>query len=128
MVVVWKLDRIGRSTQNLLAIVATIAERKAHLRCLTQPVDTTTPHGRLLFTLLAAVAEYERDLVRERTLAGLEAARRKERRGGRPPALSTAQRALVCEQARLGKSQREIAALLGVGQSTVGRVLREDGV
>lgn len=124
VLVVWKLDRIGRSTQDLLAIASRLEEVGAHLRSLTQPIDTTTPHGRLVFTVLAAVAEYERDLIRERTLAGLEAARRRGRVGGRPPALTPERAALAKRLLGEGNSQRDVARQMGVSRSTIQRLVQ----
>lgn len=91
VLVVWKLDRLARSTQELLKTAALLAERKIGLRCITQPIDTTSPGGRLVFTIFAAMAEFERDLIRERTNAGLKAAVARGRKGGRPPALTDKQ-------------------------------------
>ncbi len=122
VLIVWKLDRIGRSTQDLLAIASRLEAAGAHLRSLTQPIDTTTSHGRLIFTVLAAVAEYERDLIRERTLAGLAAARRRGRVGGRPAALSVEQAELARRLLREGSSQKQVARQLGVSRSTIQRL------
>ena len=128
VLIVWKLDRIGRSTQDLLAIASRLESVGAHLRCLTQPIDTTTPHGRLVFTVLAAVAEYERDLIRERTLAGLEAARRRGRVGGRPPALTPERAALAKRLLGEGNSQRNVARQMGVSRSTIQRLVQTGAV
>src|SRR3546814_11002362 len=84
--VVWKLDRLGRSLPHLLAIVTDLKERGIAFRSLTEQMDTTTPHGELLFSLFGALAQYERALTRERIMAGLAAAKRRGRHGGRPPA------------------------------------------
>ena len=80
----WKLDRLARSTVHLGQIAETCRERGIDLRCLTQPIDTTTPTGKLMFSILACFAEFERDIIVERTLAGLAAARARGRVGGRP--------------------------------------------
>lgn len=85
--VVWKLDRLGRSLSHLLAIVTDLKERGVAFRSLTEQMDTTTPHGELLFSIFGALAQYERALTRERVVAGLAAAKRRGRRGGRPPTL-----------------------------------------
>jgi len=85
--VVWKLDRLGRSLPHLLAIMAELKARGIAFRSLTEQMDTTTPQGELLFSLFGALAQYERALARERVLAGLAAARRRGRKGGRPPSL-----------------------------------------
>ena len=83
--VVWKLDRLGRSLPHLLAIVADLKARGVAFRSLTERMDTTTPHGELLFMIFGALAQYERALTRERVMAGLAAARRRGRTGGRAP-------------------------------------------
>ena len=75
VVVVWRLDRLGRSLKNLIALVEELRERGVGLRSLSESIDTTTADGKLFFSIMGASAEFERELVRERTLAGLEAAR-----------------------------------------------------
>lgn len=82
IIVIWKLDRLGRSTRQVLDTIAKLDAKGARIRCLTQPIDTSTPWGRMIITVLAAVAEVERDLIRERTIAGLRAARERGRVGG----------------------------------------------
>ena len=87
--VVWKLDRLARSTRQLIETVEDLQARDIGIRCLTQDgLDTTTPGGRLIFQVFAAMAEFERETTLERTRAGLDAARARGRVGGRPPALS----------------------------------------
>ena len=94
---------------------------------LDQAIDSSTPSGRLLFNVLGSIAEFERDLIRERTVAGLTAARRRGKRLGRPRALaSRTARSRVKRLRRSGKSIREIARLLRVGRSTVARELASD--
>lgn len=85
--VAWKLDRLARSTKQLIETVEELARRGVGFRCLTQDIDTTTAGGRLVFTIFSAIAEFEREIIRERTRAGLDAARARGRRGGRPPGL-----------------------------------------
>ena len=85
--VVWKLDRFGRSLPHLLSIITDLKNRGVAFRSLTEQMDTTTPHGKLLFSLIGALAQYERALTRERVMAGLAAAKRRERQGGRPPTI-----------------------------------------
>jgi DNA invertase Pin-like site-specific DNA recombinase len=80
----WKLDRLARSTVHLGQIAEQVRVKRAHLKCLTQPIDTTTPTGKLMFHILACFAEFERDIIVERTLAGLASARAQGRIGGRP--------------------------------------------
>lgn len=90
VLVVWKLDRLARSMRQLLDTVEELAARKVGFRCLTAAIDTTTPEGRLFFHMIAAMAEFERDMIRERTRAGLDVARASGRKGGRPPKLTDA--------------------------------------
>lgn len=84
VLVVWKLDRLGRSLSHLMEIVTDLRERGVGFRSLTEAIDTTTPMGELMFHIFGALAQYERSLIRERIIAGLDAARRRGRRGGRP--------------------------------------------
>jgi DNA invertase Pin-like site-specific DNA recombinase len=86
--VVWKLDRLARSVKQLIETVEKLRSRKIGFRSLTEAIDTTTPQGRLVFHMFSALAEFERSLIRERTQAGLAAARRIGRTGGRPPKLT----------------------------------------
>ncbi len=86
--VVWRLDRLGRSLTHLLETVQDLEARGVGFKSLTENIDTTTPSGKLVFHLFAALAQFERDLIRERTQAGLEAARARGRKGGRPGILS----------------------------------------
>lgn len=124
MVVVWKLDRLGRSMQNLVDLMTTFDERGMQFRSLTESIDTSTPGGTLVFNIFGSLAQFERDLIRERTRAGLEAARARGRKGGRPARLDEKQ---VKEARRLYESKTvtvdQIAALMGVGRSTIYRCL-----
>jgi DNA invertase Pin-like site-specific DNA recombinase len=86
VIVVWRLDRLGRSIKDLIAIVEELGKRGIELQSLTENIDTTTPTGKLMFHIMAAMAEFERNVIRERTMAGLEAARARGRVGGRPKA------------------------------------------
>ena len=85
--VVWKLDRLARSLKQLIETVELLEEREIGFRSLTESIDTTTSGGRLIFHIFGALAEFERSIIRERTKAGLEAARARGKIGGRPPAL-----------------------------------------
>lgn len=122
VVVVTKYDRLARSLKDLLAIVETVEAKGAGFRSLAEDIDTTTPAGRLVFHVFASIAEFERARIAERTREGLEAARRRGRVGGRPPALSPAQKA---EVQRMRDEERrplpEIAALFKVSVKTVRR-------
>jgi DNA invertase Pin-like site-specific DNA recombinase len=86
IIVVWRLDRLGRNLKELIETVNQLAERGIELRSLKENIDTTTPTGKLMFHIIAALAEFERDVISERTQAGLEAARARGKRGGRPKA------------------------------------------
>jgi succinate dehydrogenase flavin-adding protein (antitoxin of CptAB toxin-antitoxin module) len=86
--VVWKLDRLARSTRQLLETVEDFEQRGIGLKTITQNIDTTNAGGRLIFTVFSAIAEFEREIIRERTLAGLDASRSRGRKGGRPRALT----------------------------------------
>ena len=122
--VVWKLDRLARSTKQLIETVEELARRGIGFRCLTQDIDTTTAGGRLVFTIFSAMAEFEREIIRERTRAGLDAARARGRRGGRPPALKA--RDLKEARALLADPEitvEEVAARLKVAPSTLYRHL-----
>ncbi len=99
IIVVWKLDRLGRSLKDLIETVNDLAARGIELRSLKENLDTSTPTGKLMFHVIAALAEFERDIIQERTLAGLEAARARGRKGGRPKATNTIQPAQL-ERAR----------------------------
>ena len=89
VIVVWRLDRLGRSLKQLIETVTQLNERGIELRSLKENIDTTTPTGKLMFHIVGAMAEFERDVIRERTTAGLEAARARGRKGGRPKATET---------------------------------------
>ena len=89
--VVWKLDRLGRSIQHLIQAITMLQNKKIGFRSLQENIDTTTSSGKLIFHIFSALAEFERDLIRERTDAGLKAARARGRMGGRPPLLDNRQ-------------------------------------
>jgi DNA invertase Pin-like site-specific DNA recombinase len=86
--VVWRLDRLGRSLKDLIATITTLNNRNIGFKSLTENIDTTTSGGKLVFHIFGALAEFERDIIRERTQAGLQAARARGRKGGRPKALN----------------------------------------
>ena len=126
--VVWRLDRLGRSLPHLVETVKALQEREVGLRSVQEAIDTTTPGGRLVFHVFCALAEFERDLIRERTHAGLAAARARGRVGGRKPGLSP-QKAAVARSLHDGKEHTvaEIAAVLGVSRATIYRHLGPTG-
>ncbi len=117
--VVWKLDRLGRSLPHLLSIVTDLKDRSVAFRSLTEQMDTTTPHGELLFSLFGALAQYERALTRERVMAGLAAAKRRGRQGGRPPTID----AEMMEQIKValdgGASKASVCRSFKVPRSTL---------
>jgi DNA invertase Pin-like site-specific DNA recombinase len=111
---VWKLDRLGRSLRHLVDTITELAERGVGFRSLQEAIDTATPGGKLVFHVFAALAEFERDLVRERTTAGLAAARARGRHGGRPPVLSGHKLQVAQEMYRSGQDTvAAIATTLG---------------
>lgn len=124
--VVTKLDRLGRTVRGLVELLDSLKERGVAFRSLSEGIDTTTPQGRLMFNIVASVAEMERELIRERTMAGLAAASGK---GGRPPRLQPHD---VREARRLREEEQwsldRIAAKFKVSRSTVIRALRQDGL
>jgi len=131
VLVVWKLDRLGRRTRSLLDLIDDLGRREVGFRSIDggTPIDTTTAHGKFIFTLLSALAEMERDLIRERTNAGLAAARARGRSGGRRPKLVPKR----IEHARRLLADRsttitEVAASLGVDRTTLWRALSRDRI
>ena len=124
VLVVWRLDRLGRSVQHLVALLEDLERRGIEFLSLTEALDTTTPGGRLVFHVFAAVAEFSADLTRSRTRAGLEAARRRGRRGGRPTVMTQARAAAADELlARPTAQVAEVARALGVSRATIYRYL-----
>ncbi len=132
VVVVWKLDRMGRSLKDLVSLVNEIQEKGAGLQSLNDHIDTTTPQGKLTFHLFAALAEFERDIIRERTNAGLAAARARGRKGGRPKGLSKKAQhtAIIAEKLYMeGElTVREICQQLAISKMTLYNYLRYRGV
>ena len=122
VVVVTKYDRLSRSLQDLLSIVAKIREKGAGFRSLAEDIDTTTPAGNLVFNVFGSIAQFERERIAERTRDGLAAARKLGRVGGRPPALSPERRAEVRRMRDVeGRSIAELARLFKVSPNTVRR-------
>ena len=132
VILIWKLDRLGRSLRHLLEVVDRLNEQEVGLRSLTDPIDTTTSQGKLIFNIFASLAEFERDLISERTKAGLQAARARGRIGGRPKGLSnrgkrnaTAAAALYCQR---GHSISQICETLQISKATLYKYLRLEGI
>jgi DNA invertase Pin-like site-specific DNA recombinase len=125
--VVWKLDRAGRSLTHLINLLRSLKQRNIGFISLTEQIDTTTPGGMLIFHLMGALAEFERDLIRERTNAGLAAARARGRRGGRPRKLKTNGKVALAQQMFADKSHSiaEMCAALGISRATLYRYVKE---
>jgi DNA invertase Pin-like site-specific DNA recombinase len=124
VLVVWKLDRLSRSLKDLLKIMEKVSDAGAGLRSITEAVDTTTSAGRMLMQMLGSFAEFERSMVRERTRAGLAAARDRGARLGRPAKLSAHQQQEVIKAVRDGsKTAADAARLFGLHRSNITRLL-----
>jgi DNA invertase Pin-like site-specific DNA recombinase len=117
--VVWKLDRLGRSLPHLLSTVNDLKLRGIAFRSLTEQMDTTTPQGEFLFHVFGALAQFERSLIQERVQAGLAAARRRGRRGGRPAAIDTEKLAAVTAALEGGASKAAVCRTFGIKRSTL---------
>jgi DNA invertase Pin-like site-specific DNA recombinase len=132
VLIIWKLDRLGRSLQHLIELVNELLARKVGLKSLNDPIDTTTAQGRLTFNIFASLAEFERDVIRERTNAGLVAARARGRKGGRPKGIGNGAEPIACAAETLyreGKlSSQQIADRLSISKSTLYAYLRYRGV
>lgn len=119
VLVVWKLDRLGRSLSHLIAIVNDLKDRRIAFRSLTEGMDTTTPAGELLFHVFGALAQYERALTQERVRAGLAAARRRGRIGGRPPAIAGEKLDAILGALRSGMSKAAVCRNFEVKRTTL---------
>jgi len=118
--VVWRLDRLGRSLKDLIARAEELKEMGVGLKCLQESIDTTSSGGQLIFHMFGALAEFERNLIRERTLAGLTAARARGRKGGRKKALDRKKRAHAVDLYRSRKhTVPEICSLMGISRATL---------
>lgn len=117
--VVWKLDRLGRSLPHLLSIVTDLKSRGVGFRSLTEQMDTTTPHGELLFSIFGALAQYERALTQERVTAGLQAARRRGRRGGRPLAIDQEKIDQIIAALEGGATKASVCRTFSIPRSTL---------
>ncbi len=125
--VVWKLDRAGRSLKNLIDLLNVLRDKGVEFISLTEKIDTTTPGGKLIFHVMGALAEFERDLIRERTNAGLVAARARGHNGGRPRKIKNGKRALARSlYADKQHSINDICETLNVSRSTFFRFIREE--
>jgi DNA invertase Pin-like site-specific DNA recombinase len=117
--VVWKLDRIGRSLMEVLAVFERLNAKGAGVKVLTEQIDTSTVTGRFVMHILAALAEMERGLIRERTMAGLAAGKARGRVGGRKPSLTPEKEAEAIAMLQAGNSPTKVAKAVGVGKSTI---------
>lgn len=124
--VVWRLDRLGRSLKDLVEIVSELENKGVGFRSLNESIDTTTAGGKLIFHVFAALAEFERSLIQERTKAGLKAARARGRKGGRPKALSQDQlRKATAMLLDPKMTKTEVAKHFGVSRVTLHKALEE---
>ncbi len=124
VLVVWKLDRLSRSLRDVLTIMEHIAKAKAGFRSLSEAIDTTSPAGRMMMQMLGAFAEFERAMLRERTKAGLDNARRQGRIGGRRPKLRPQQQVEIIKMVSKGrKTAADAARLFNVHPATISRLL-----
>lgn len=123
-VTVWRLDRLGRSLRHLIDVVADLESRDVTFRSLTESIDTSTPGGKLTFHLFGALSEFERDLIRERTIAGLASSRARGRRGGRPTVWTLAKLEVARSMYASGEHDiATIAKVVGVSRASVYRAL-----
>ena len=129
VLVVTRLDRLARSTRDLLNVIAALTERGAGFKSLKDTwADTTSPHGRLMLTVLGGLAEFERELIRARTGDGRARAKARGVRFGRPTALAPNQRAEVLQRLASGEAQAEVARTFNVSQATISRLSAASGV
>lgn len=127
--IVWKLDRLGRSLSHLLNIINDLKKRGIAFRSLTEQIDTTTAHGELLFNIFGSLAQYERALIQERVVAGLAAARRRGRIGGRPRLISAEKMEAILEDLKAGASKASVCRNFAIKRSTLYDALnRHDNV
>ena len=132
-IVIWKLDRLGRSTRDLIELVEALSQRGIHLVSLNDPIDTTSPGGLLVFQIFCALAEHERNVIVQRTRAGLESARARGRNGGRPEGLTAKYQKIAPAVKNLyesgSQSTTQIMSYFGIGsRRTFYKVLRSAGV
>lgn len=119
--VVWKLDRLGRTVKQLISFVETLEEKGVHFKSLTDSIDTSTPAGRFFFHIMASLAQMERELIIERTKAGLEAAKRMGRVGGRKRKMTDSKLASAKKLLESGVAPKDVAMDLGVSIPTLYR-------
>lgn len=131
-VVVWKLDRLGRSLRDLVELINYFDAKGVEFQSIQDKIDTSTPVGQFTFHIFAAVAQFERDIIRMRTIAGLQAARARGRNGGRPKGLSKSAKNTALAAETLYKERKltisEICRQLGIARSTLYKYLRYRGI
>lgn len=122
-IIIWKLDRLARSTRDLLEIAEKIKEAGASFKSLSEPwADTTSPAGKMILTVFSGIAEFERELIRERTSIGRKSAKEKGVRFGRPPRISKEQKDMIVKLREEGKSASEIARIFKIHRASIYRV------
>lgn len=126
VLVVWRLDRLGRSLPHLIETIKLLESRGVGFQSLTEAIDTTTSGGRLIFHIFGALGQFERDLIRERTRAGLSAAAARGRKGGRKVVVTPDKLVKAREYLASGLNVRETAARLKVGKSTLYEALKQN--
>ncbi len=128
-IVVWRLDRLGRSMKDLISLVSTLEEKDIQLASLNESIDTSTSSGKLFFHIFGAIAEFEKNLIVDRTRAGLSAARARGRKGGRPKLLDKSKRELAVKlYHEREKTVKEICELMGVSKPTLYKYIEASNI
>lgn len=125
ILIVWKLDRLGRSLQHLIDVVTDLENRQIGFQSLTENIDTTSPTGKLIFHIFGSLAEFERGLIRERVKAGLDAAKKKGKKFGRPDALNETDKTMALAMFNGGATKIDIARHFKVTRQTIYTLLKE---
>ena len=126
VIIVWRLDRLGRSLKHLIDWFSELESKEVHFQSLQEKIDTNSPTGKLVFHLFGALAEFEKNLIQERTKAGLSAARARGRLGGRPQKLDRAKKALTVKlYEEKNSSVQEICKMMGISKPTLYKYLLE---
>ncbi|WP_293268962.1 recombinase family protein [Neptunomonas sp.] len=129
IIVVWRLDRLGRSMKDLINLVSTLEDKGIQIISLNESIDTSTGTGKLFFHIFGAIAEFERNLIVERTQAGLAAARARGRKGGRPKSLNKAKRELAVKlYHEKEKTVKEVCDVMGISKPTLYKYIEESAL